>query len=80
LFVDLFVMEQEVELSPDPNEIKSHCYVTREELKEMLARGERGELQVTPWFRLIAETFLFQWWDNLHHLQRCRDHQRIHRM
>ena len=73
-------MEKEVDLSPDPNEIKSHCYVTKEELKEMLERAKRNELDVTPWFLLIAETFLFEWWDNLHNLKQFMDHDHIHRM
>ncbi|KPP67405.1 isopentenyl-diphosphate Delta-isomerase 1-like [Scleropages formosus] len=76
----ILVMQKDVELSPDPNEIKSHCYVTKEELKDMLRRAEKGELKITPWFGLIAETFLFQWWDNLHSLKKFMDHERIHRM
>lgn len=69
-----------MELSPDPNEIKSHCYVSKEELQEMLEKAKRGELLITPWFRLIAETLLFKWWDNLHNLKQFVDHHRIHRM
>ncbi|XP_075899275.1 isopentenyl-diphosphate Delta-isomerase 1 [Nelusetta ayraudi] len=76
----ILFLQKEVELSPDPNEIKSHCYVSKEELQEMLEKGKRGELLVTPWFRLIAETFLFKWWDNLHNLKQFMDHHRIHRM
>lgn len=71
---------KDVELSPDPNEIKSHCYVSKEELKEMLTKAKRKELEITPWFSLIAETFLFQWWDNLHNLKQFMDHDSIHRM
>ncbi|KAM3860817.1 isopentenyl-diphosphate Delta-isomerase 1 isoform 1-T1 [Diretmus argenteus] len=76
----ILFMQKDVELDPDPNEIQSHCYVTKEELKEMLAKAKRRELQITPWFSLIAETFLFQWWDNLHNLKQFMDHDHIHRM
>ncbi|XP_030613085.1 isopentenyl-diphosphate Delta-isomerase 1 isoform X2 [Archocentrus centrarchus] len=75
----LFV-QKDVDLSPDPNEIKSHCYVSKEELKEMLEKAKSKELEITPWFSLIAETFLFTWWDNLQNLKQFMDHHSIHRM
>ncbi|TNN63544.1 Isopentenyl-diphosphate Delta-isomerase 1 [Liparis tanakae] len=76
----ILFMQKDVELSPDPNEIKSHCYVNKEELKEMLEKGKRKELEITPWFSLIAETFLFKWWDDLQNLKNFIDHKNIHRM
>ncbi|KAJ6659355.1 hypothetical protein lerEdw1_019226 [Lerista edwardsae] len=75
----LFV-QKTVMLNPDPNEIKSYCYVTQEELRELLEKASQGEVKITPWFRLIAETFLFKWWDNLDNLKRFVDHDKIHRM
>uniref|UniRef100_A0A1A8HDN3 isopentenyl-diphosphate Delta-isomerase n=1 Tax=Nothobranchius korthausae TaxID=1143690 RepID=A0A1A8HDN3_9TELE len=76
----ILFMQKDVELSPDPNEIKSHCYVSKEELKVMLEKASRQELEITPWFSLIAHTFLFKWWDNLHDLKQFMDHSSIHRM
>lgn len=76
----ILFMQKDVVLNPDPNEIQSHCYVSKEELKEILEKAKKKELQVTPWFSLIAETFLFKWWDNLHNLKQFIDHNRIHRM
>ncbi|KAI5106584.1 isopentenyl-diphosphate Delta-isomerase 1 [Silurus meridionalis] len=76
----ILFLQRDVELQPDPNEVKSHCYVSKEELKELLEQAERGEVQITPWFSLIANTFLFTWWDNLQNLKQFTDHQRIHRM
>ncbi|KAM4606432.1 isopentenyl-diphosphate Delta-isomerase 1 [Polymixia lowei] len=76
----ILFMQKDVEVDPDPNEIKSHCYVTKEELKEMLEKAKRKELEITPWFSLIAETFLFKWWDNLQNLKQFMDHDHIHRM
>uniref|UniRef100_A0A8C3T0K8 isopentenyl-diphosphate Delta-isomerase n=2 Tax=Americhelydia TaxID=1579336 RepID=A0A8C3T0K8_CHESE len=75
----LFVRKN-VTLNPDPNEIKSYCYVTQEELKQLLEKASKNEIKITPWFKLIAETFLFKWWDNLHNLNRFVDHEKIHRM
>lgn len=78
--VSFWIPSQNVDLNPDPNEIKSHCYVSKEELKEMLEKAKRQELKITPWFSLIAETFLFKWWDNLHNLKQFVDRDHIHRM
>ncbi|TFK10314.1 H2.0-like homeobox protein [Platysternon megacephalum] len=75
----LFVRKN-VTLNPDPNEIKSYCYVTQEELKQLLEKASKNEIKITPWFKLIAEAFLFKWWDNLHNLNRFVDHEKIHRM
>lgn len=75
----LFVRKN-VTLNPDPNEIKSYCYVTKEELEELLKKAASGEIKITPWFQIIAETFLFKWWDNLNHLNQFVDHEKIHRM
>lgn len=76
----ILFMQKDVDLNPDPNEIQSHCYVSKEELKEILEKAKKNELKITPWFSLIAETFLFKWWDNLHDLKQFIDHNRIHRM
>ncbi|XP_029385025.1 isopentenyl-diphosphate Delta-isomerase 1 [Echeneis naucrates] len=76
----ILFMQKDVELSPDPNEIKRHCFVSKEELKEMLDKAKRKELEITPWFSLIAETFLFKWWDSLQNLKQFMDHNNIHRM
>ncbi|XP_037550411.1 isopentenyl-diphosphate Delta-isomerase 1 [Nematolebias whitei] len=76
----ILFMQKDVDLSPDPNEIQSHCYVSKEELRAMLEKAKRKELQLTPWFSLIADTFLFKWWDNLHDLKQFMDHGNIQRM
>ncbi len=35
---------------------------------------------ITPWFKLIADTFLFKWWDSLSNLDIHKDYKTIHRM
>jgi isopentenyl-diphosphate delta-isomerase len=54
--------EREVTLAPHPDEVMDTRWVDREELKEMM-RDER--LMWSPWYRIIAETFLEDWWDDL---------------
>ncbi|XP_069504108.1 isopentenyl-diphosphate Delta-isomerase 1-like [Ambystoma mexicanum] len=76
----ILFIQKNVMLDPDPNEIKSHCYVTKEELKELFEKAKNDEVKITPWFKLIAENFLYKWWDNLHNLSPFEDHDKIHRM
>ena len=40
---------------------------------------ENGEMQFTPWFKLISDRFLFKWWDNLDRIKNLKDHKTIHR-
>uniref|UniRef100_A0A2K5EGE5 isopentenyl-diphosphate Delta-isomerase n=1 Tax=Aotus nancymaae TaxID=37293 RepID=A0A2K5EGE5_AOTNA len=61
----LFVRKN-VTLNPDPNEIKSY--------------SANGEMKIMLWFQIIAETFLFKWWDNVNHLNQFVDHEKIYRM
>ncbi|XP_059039664.1 isopentenyl-diphosphate Delta-isomerase 1 isoform X2 [Mustela lutreola] len=76
----ILFLRKSVTVNPDPNEIKSHCYVTKEELKALLKKAACGEIKLTPWFQIIADAFLFKWWDNLNHLDQFVDHKKIHRM
>ncbi|XP_055469173.1 isopentenyl-diphosphate Delta-isomerase 1 [Psammomys obesus] len=76
----ILFLRKDVTLNPDPNEIKSYCYVSKEELKEIVKRAASGEIKLTPWFKIITDTFLFKWWDNLNNLSQFVDHEKIHRM
>lgn len=58
----LFV-KADVSLSPHADEIQATCYVGPAELKRMM-RPDSG-LQWSPWFRIIADNFLFRWWADL---------------
>ena len=60
--------EAEVEVKENKNEVRDTRWVSQEELREMFEKGETGkggEVQYTPWFRLICEGMLFEWWDAL---------------
>ncbi len=52
----------DVTVNPNPNEIRDHKYVSKQELIEMFEAP--GNL-FTPWFKLIGRDFLFGWWDEL---------------
>jgi len=51
-----------VDVTPNANEIRDHCYVSKQELQAMFDDPANS---FTPWFKLIARDFLFGWWDTL---------------
>ena len=70
----IIVILADVDLDVNPNEARDTRYVSPEELKEMLKQpgtSKSGycvltlDLQFTPWFRLICQNFLFEWWNSL---------------
>lgn len=63
----LFIV-RDVGLKPNPDEVKDIKYVNPEQLKELLRKADAGEdgLKLSPWFRLIVDNFLFEWWDRVH--------------
>ena len=76
----LFIQE-DVTVTPNPNEVMSYRFVSQQELRELFARAEKEDgVKITPWFRIISETFLFKWWDNLSDLSQFVDVGTIHRM
>jgi isopentenyl-diphosphate delta-isomerase len=86
----IIIIVAEVDLDANPNEVRDTRYVSPEELKEMLKQPGKPikrcsilteDLQFTPWFRLICQKFLFEWWNNLDNLDKfINESQIIHRM
>jgi isopentenyl-diphosphate Delta-isomerase len=73
----LFIVAK-VDLEVNPNEVRDTKYVSPSELKEMF---NQPELQFTPWFKLICQKFLFQWWESLEDLNKFEgEREVIHRM
>lgn len=78
LAVDYILFAQKnVDLDINPNEVKAYKYVTAEELKAMF---KNEGLTFTPWFKLICETMLFEWWANFDNLEAYKNEQDIRRM
>jgi isopentenyl-diphosphate Delta-isomerase len=59
------------------NEVRDTKYVTAEELRAMFVDPN---IKMTPWFKLICETFLFKWWANIDQLEGQRDVDTIQRL
>ena len=52
----------DVELNINPNEVQATRYVSEAELKTMF---DDNTLKFTPWFKLICQSMLFEWWEHL---------------
>jgi isopentenyl-diphosphate delta-isomerase len=51
-----------VEVHANLNEVKATEYVSASQLKDMF---KDKDLKFTPWFKLICEAMLFEWWEHL---------------
>ena len=58
----ILFIKADVEHTPNPNEVKDTRYVSETELKTMF---KDDSLKFTPWFKLICESMLFEWWEHL---------------
>ncbi|XP_052013125.1 isopentenyl-diphosphate delta-isomerase 2-like [Apodemus sylvaticus] len=76
----LLLIRKDVKISADPSEVSSFSYLTREELQELLERGTQGDVQVTPWLRIIVERFLYAWWPYLDEVTQFVELDKIHRV
>ena len=58
----ILFIKADVDLDINPNEVRDSAFVTQDELKAMF---QDKSLKFTPWFKLICETMLFEWWSHL---------------
>ncbi|RYO84118.1 hypothetical protein DL766_008121 [Monosporascus sp. MC13-8B] len=58
----ILFIKANVDLHPNLNEVRDTKYVSAEELKALF---KDPQLKFTPWFKLICESMLFEWWENL---------------
>ena len=74
-------MRKGVSLQPRTNEVKDCWYASQDQIRELLQKtSEDPKTLVTPWFKMIADHFLFTWWDSLNDLSRFENDKEIHRM
>ncbi|KAI9303438.1 isopentenyl pyrophosphate isomerase [Cunninghamella echinulata] len=73
----IFFIKANVDLNINANEIRDYKYVTPEELRAMF---EDSSVPMTPWFKLICNTFLFKWWANIDNIEQEKDVETIHRL
>ncbi|EMC91862.1 hypothetical protein BAUCODRAFT_126839 [Baudoinia panamericana UAMH 10762] len=74
----ILFIKADVDLDINPNEVQATRYVSEAELKEMF---KDDKLTFTPWFKLICQTMMFEWWEHLDHgLEKYKGEKDIRRM
>ncbi|ORY65311.1 NUDIX hydrolase domain-like protein [Pseudomassariella vexata] len=74
----ILFIKANVDLDVNKNEVQDTKYVSPEELKALFADPK---LKFTPWFKLICESMLFEWWKHLDSgLDKFLNEQEIRRM
>ncbi|KAL8928904.1 MAG: hypothetical protein Q9172_000742 [Xanthocarpia lactea] len=58
----ILFIKSDVEHTANPNEVQDTTYVSQDDLRQMF---KDNSLRFTPWFKLICNTMLFEWWDHL---------------
>jgi len=73
----ILFIQANVDLAVNSNEARDVMYVTPDELRKLLNNPDAA---ITPWFKLICETFLFKWWADFDNLDKHKDVETIHRL
>ncbi|MCJ1472417.1 isopentenyl-diphosphate delta-isomerase idi1 [Lambiella insularis] len=74
----ILFIQADVDLAVNANEVQATRYVSADELRRMFTDAS---LKFTPWFKLICETLLFEWWEHLEGgLERYMNDTEIKRM
>ena len=74
----ILFIKANVDLDVNKNEVQNTKYVSADGLKQFF---DDPALKFTPWFKLICNSLLFEWWDHLDSgLEKYTDEQEIRRM
>ncbi|KAK6200120.1 isopentenyl diphosphate:dimethylallyl diphosphate isomerase [Scheffersomyces amazonensis] len=75
-YILILKAKNNITINANVNEVSNYKFVSANELKSMF---EDSSLIFTPWFKLICNSFLFKWWENLSDLEPFKD-ENIHRL
>lgn len=73
----IFILRKNIELEPNPEEVQSYRYVTKNEMLGLINDNADSHIKVTPWVRLLGKDLLFKYWDNLDKLDTIADPKSI---
>ncbi|KAF2772773.1 IDI1, isopentenyl diphosphate:dimethylallyl diphosphate isomerase [Teratosphaeria nubilosa] len=74
----ILFIKADVDLDVNPNEVQATKYVSEGELKELF---KDSNLKFTPWFKLICQSMMFEWWEHLNDgLEKYMNETEIRRM
>jgi isopentenyl-diphosphate Delta-isomerase len=72
----------EVEVNPNPNEVAEVRWFNMKEMKDWMKINTNEEVRiekVSPWYRIIHDTFLYKWWNSLSDLETVAERTTIFR-
>eukprot|EP01121_Diplochlamys_sp_Union-15-3_P008761 TRINITY_DN2340_c0_g1_i1.p1 TRINITY_DN2340_c0_g1~~TRINITY_DN2340_c0_g1_i1.p1 ORF type:complete len:257 (-),score=45.38 TRINITY_DN2340_c0_g1_i1:24-710(-) len=75
----ILFIERDVQINPNINEVKDYRFVSINELKDFISSANKNGVQLTPWFGLIANNYLWDWWENIDKIETFKD-DLIHRL
>ena len=73
----ILFLQRDVTLRPNSNEVESCWFASPAEVRDLMFASD---VKLSPWFRMISQRFLFEWWENIRDLSKFEDHQNIHQM
>ena len=69
----MFLQRDNIPIDPNPDEVSEIRWMPRSEIDNFV----KTNVPLTPWFRLMYENKLLNWWDNLNSLNKFQDHDNI---
>lgn len=66
----ILILKADPKINANMNEVRDFKYVSQDELKQMF---NDSSLVFTPWFKLICESYLFNWWNDLDNLKEVKN-------
>jgi isopentenyl-diphosphate delta-isomerase len=78
----VLLLQGKFDLNANTNEVKATRFVSMDELRQMIEDEKNSATSgvlLTPWFKLIADKYLFNWWRNLDNLELVKDQKNIHK-
>eukprot|EP00088_Acartia_fossae_P067177 TRINITY_DN836_c0_g1_i3.p1 TRINITY_DN836_c0_g1~~TRINITY_DN836_c0_g1_i3.p1 ORF type:complete len:263 (-),score=29.71 TRINITY_DN836_c0_g1_i3:726-1478(-) len=75
----ILFLRGQVDALPNPEEVSHVEWVARDNLPEFIQHVKSTGGKLTPWFSLISQHLLPEWWKNLDHIHKFEDHNTIHK-
>jgi len=74
----IIFMKANVHTNINPDEVSDTAWIPRHELTDFMKEVHQSGGGVTPWFHLVSQHLLHDWWKNLDNIHKFTDHEKIH--
>ena len=61
----ILVLKKDLEINPNVNEIEEIRWISQGDFKSEISKIEKDGGVIAPWFRLIIDNFLNEWWGDI---------------